>query len=157
MQGKIPHRNKSDVYPSPKLTVRRKTERAATELLRSLALKESLGFEYRSSDLIIRVLMSGMFSYGAFVTLYQILLFCLSSAVRFLMSSVYLPRPKWTVRVSGSWAGDWLVHWPSTSPSKACSGCHLQNCWTLRLFLPLHSSRSVLINYFMFRLLYRYS
>jgi len=47
--GKIPpHMNKSDVYPSPKLTVRIKTERAATELPRSLALhffflKKALG------------------------------------------------------------------------------------------------------------------
>jgi hypothetical protein len=71
-RARFPHMNKSDVYPSPKLTVRIKTERAATELLRSLALhlfKESLGFEYRLTDLIIRVLMVGMFSYGAFVTL----------------------------------------------------------------------------------------
>ena len=37
--GKIPpHMNKSDVYPSPKCTVRIKTGRAATELPRSLAL-----------------------------------------------------------------------------------------------------------------------
>jgi hypothetical protein len=37
--GKIPpHMNKSDVYPSPKLTVRIKTELAATELARALAL-----------------------------------------------------------------------------------------------------------------------
>jgi hypothetical protein len=46
--GKIPpHMNKSDVYPSPKLTVTIKTERAATDLLGSMALyfflKKALG------------------------------------------------------------------------------------------------------------------
>jgi hypothetical protein len=69
-RARFPHMNKSDVYPSPKLTVRIKTEWAATELLRSLALhlfnKESLGFEYRSSSLIIQVLVDGMFSCGVF-------------------------------------------------------------------------------------------
>lgn len=69
-RARFPHMNESDVYPSPKLTVTIKTERAATELIRSLALhlfkKQNLGFEYRSSDLIIQVLVGGMFSYGVF-------------------------------------------------------------------------------------------